>query len=135
MALRRIVHGDQRFIYERPLRAGDRVQAILTIDKVRTRGAADIISSSVHIESVRANWSVRPRPPSSTAARRPVSRPGLRRAARRSRSVPSPAAADGPFTRADLVRYAGAWTDFNPIHYSERFAAQVDCRGWSRTAC
>ncbi len=28
-------------------------------------------------------------------------------------------------TRADLVRYAGASTDFNPIHYSERFAAQV----------
>lgn len=29
------------------------------------------------------------------------------------------------FTRADLVRYAGASTDFNPIHYSERKARQV----------
>lgn len=27
------------------------------------------------------------------------------------------------FSRADLVRYAGASLDFNPIHYSERFAA------------
>lgn len=50
LALRRVVHGDQRFTYVRPLRAGDRVTAALTIDKVRTRGAADIISSSVRLE-------------------------------------------------------------------------------------
>lgn len=33
------------------------------------------------------------------------------------------------FTRDDLVRYAGASTDFNPIHYSERFAAAVGLPG------
>ena len=32
-------------------------------------------------------------------------------------------------SRADLVRYAGASTDFNPIHYSERFAARVGLPG------
>ena len=32
-------------------------------------------------------------------------------------------------TRADLVRYAGASTDFNPIHYSEHFAARVGLPG------
>ncbi len=52
LALRRIVHGDQRFTYQRPLRAGDRVRATLTIDKVRNRGASDIISSSVEVETV-----------------------------------------------------------------------------------
>ena len=73
LALRRIVHGDQRFSYSRPLRAGDRVQATLTIDKVRIRGAADIISSSVLVATVeqgRRGLS-RPRRPSSTATRRP----------------------------------------------------------------
>jgi acyl dehydratase len=50
LALRRVVHGDQRFRYERPLRPGDRVTAALTIDKVRVRGSADIISSSVRVE-------------------------------------------------------------------------------------
>lgn len=49
LALRRIVHGDQRFTYHRPLRVGDRVTAALTIDKVRPRGSADIISSSVEV--------------------------------------------------------------------------------------
>ncbi|MDA3649802.1 MaoC family dehydratase [Saccharopolyspora indica] len=30
-----------------------------------------------------------------------------------------------PLTRADLVRYAGASGDFNPIHWNERFATGV----------
>lgn len=33
------------------------------------------------------------------------------------------------FTRAQLVRYAGASTDFNPIHYSEHYARQVGLPG------
>ena len=52
LALRRIVHGDQRFTYQRPLRSGDTVQAALTIDRVRNRGASDIISSSVAVETL-----------------------------------------------------------------------------------
>ena len=32
-------------------------------------------------------------------------------------------------TRADLVRYAGASGDFNPIHWNERFAASVGLPG------
>lgn len=51
LALRRIVHGDQRFTYQRPLRVGDRITATLTIDKVRNRGNADIIYSSVRVET------------------------------------------------------------------------------------
>ena len=33
------------------------------------------------------------------------------------------------FTRTDLVRYAGASGDFNPIHHSDFFAAQVGLPG------
>lgn len=47
LELRRIVHGDQRISHNRPLRAGDRVTATLTIDKVRTRGTVDMINSRV----------------------------------------------------------------------------------------
>ncbi|HEY8374329.1 MAG TPA: MaoC family dehydratase [Pseudonocardiaceae bacterium] len=32
-------------------------------------------------------------------------------------------------TRADLVRYAGASLDFNPIHWNERFAREVGLPG------
>jgi acyl dehydratase len=34
-----------------------------------------------------------------------------------------------PVTRADLVRYAGASGDFNPIHWNERFARGVGLPG------
>src|SRR6266536_2966034 len=33
-----------------------------------------------------------------------------------------PAANVGPLTRTDIVRYAGASGDFNPIHHDEEFA-------------
>jgi acyl dehydratase len=52
LALRRIVHGDQRFVFERLLRVGDRVRATLTIDKVRLRDKADIISASVAVRTL-----------------------------------------------------------------------------------
>ncbi len=34
-----------------------------------------------------------------------------------------------PITRADLVRYAGASGDFNPIHWNERVATEVGLPG------
>jgi acyl dehydratase len=52
LALRRVVHADQRFDYVRPLRAGDRVSAVLTIDKVRVRGEVDIIGVSVKVATI-----------------------------------------------------------------------------------
>jgi len=42
----RIVHGDQRFVHERPLRAGDVVSARLTVDSVRSLGGADVIGTT-----------------------------------------------------------------------------------------
>ncbi len=51
LALRRIVHGDQRFSYARPLRAGDTVTATLSIDKVRVRAGSEIITSSVLVQT------------------------------------------------------------------------------------
>ena len=52
LALRTIVHGDQRFGYRVPLRAGDIVQGTLTIDKVRIRAGSEIISCSVVIAGI-----------------------------------------------------------------------------------
>jgi acyl dehydratase len=34
-----------------------------------------------------------------------------------------------PLSRADLVRYAGASGDFNPIHWNDRFAREVGLPG------
>ncbi len=38
---------------------------------------------------------------------------------------PPPAYTFGPVTRTDLVRYAGASGDFNPLHHDETFAREA----------
>lgn len=44
--LHHVVHGQQRFVHERPVRAGDVLSATLTVTGVRQIGGADIISTS-----------------------------------------------------------------------------------------
>ena len=46
----RIIHGEQRFAYERPVRIGDALTATLTVASLRQIGGADIIgtSSAIH---------------------------------------------------------------------------------------
>lgn len=51
LSLSRTVHVDQKFTWQRPLRAGDEVTAMLTIEKVRARGATAIITISVALST------------------------------------------------------------------------------------
>jgi acyl dehydratase len=44
--LHHVVHGEQRFSYERPVRVGDRLTAELTVDSLRQIGGADIIGTT-----------------------------------------------------------------------------------------
>lgn len=47
--LHRIVHGEQRFAYARPLVPGDELSAVLTVTGLRQIGGADIIATSSEI--------------------------------------------------------------------------------------
>lgn len=47
--LARIVHGDQRFRYERPVVVGDELTATLTVTGVRSIGGNDIVSTASEI--------------------------------------------------------------------------------------
>ena len=47
--LHRIVHGEQRFAYERPLVVGDELRAVLTVTGLRQIGGADIIATASEI--------------------------------------------------------------------------------------
>lgn len=49
MALHRVVHGEQRFSYTRPVVAGDELTATLTVDTLRQIGGADIIGTRSEI--------------------------------------------------------------------------------------
>lgn len=49
----RVVHGDQRFAYTRPVRAGDRLRVTCVIDSIKSLAGNDILSvrGEVHEES------------------------------------------------------------------------------------
>ncbi len=47
--LHRIVHGEQRFAYARPLAVGDELTATLTVTGLRQIGGADIIATASEI--------------------------------------------------------------------------------------
>ena len=44
--LHRVVHGQQKFVHERPIVVGDRLTARLTVSGLRQIGGADIITTS-----------------------------------------------------------------------------------------
>jgi hypothetical protein len=44
-SLERIVHGEQRFSYRRPLRIGDELSATLRVASLRSLGGADVIGT------------------------------------------------------------------------------------------
>lgn len=52
MSLHRTMHADQRFDLVRPLREGDDVVATLTIERVRVRGAAEMVTIGVQLTSI-----------------------------------------------------------------------------------
>ncbi len=49
IALHRVVHGEQRFTYTRPVVVGDELTAALTVDTLRQIGGADIIGTRSEI--------------------------------------------------------------------------------------
>ncbi len=50
--LHRIVHGEQRFAYVRPIAVGDELSATLTVTGLRQIGGADIIATASEITDV-----------------------------------------------------------------------------------
>jgi acyl dehydratase len=50
--LSRVVHGEQRFRYSRPVRAGDRLVAVITVDDIRSRAGSDFVTTRGDISTV-----------------------------------------------------------------------------------
>jgi acyl dehydratase len=48
----RVVHGEQRFVYSRPVRAGDRLTVAVTIENIRSAGGNDLITTRGDISTV-----------------------------------------------------------------------------------
>jgi acyl dehydratase len=47
--LSRVVHGDQRFVYTRPVRAGDRLLGVTTVEKVMARAGNEFLTTRTDV--------------------------------------------------------------------------------------
>lgn len=48
----RVVHGEQRFVYTRPVRAGDRLQVVVTVENIRSAAGNDILTTRGEVSTV-----------------------------------------------------------------------------------
>jgi acyl dehydratase len=117
-----VVHGEQSFTHSRPLRAGDVVVAQSTIESIRQVRNITTLTTVTEVRTVGGSTSARRGPPSSSAADRgTMAVPGY--------DDIQAGTGIGPrkyhVTRRALVKYAGAFGDFNPIHWNERIARSV----------
>ena len=121
--LLRLLHAEEEFSFPGPPpRAGERLTASSRLDDQWTkegrrgaRSASRGSSPSTGTRRARSSPSSAPR-----SSRRPA----------HPKEADVPAVGDvaeartfGPITRTDIVRYAGASGDFNPVHHDEPFAA------------
>jgi acyl dehydratase len=45
----RVVHGEQRFVYDRPIVAGDRLQSTVTVESIRIAAGNDLLTTRVDV--------------------------------------------------------------------------------------
>jgi acyl dehydratase len=48
----RVVHGEQRFVYRRPVRAGDVLQVVVTVDDIRAAAGNDLVTTRAEVSTV-----------------------------------------------------------------------------------
>ncbi|PZS18513.1 MAG: hypothetical protein DLM57_06135 [Pseudonocardiales bacterium] len=48
----RVVHGEQRFEHVRPVRAGDVLQVVVSVDDIRSAGGNDLVSTRAEVSTV-----------------------------------------------------------------------------------
>jgi acyl dehydratase len=48
----RVVHGEQRFVYARPVRAGDRLTVTVSVERIRSAGGNDLLTTRGDVATV-----------------------------------------------------------------------------------
>lgn len=137
---RMVIHGEQVFEWHRPLTIGSTLQVTGSLDRVRERGGIGFAtflleatdSDGVVVLGARSTFLLSGDvPPGGDAEERVEPAPDDR-----AQNDPAPPAGDGlvatlakSASRTDLVRYAAASGDFNPIHWDHSLAADAGLGG------
>lgn len=115
-----ILHGEQRYRYDRPLVVGDELYGETTLEDAFQREGrrADLTFAVLRTdfydaddERVQSAWNTRIETSGAPSESAETGDP-----------LADPDHSTDPLERRDFVQYAGASGDFNPIHYDEPFA-------------
>ncbi len=139
-----LIHGEQVFEWKAPWRTGGGLTITARIDRLRERGSTAFASFAAEVADYRGREVLSSRslflmssdePPGGQSAERAEPPPEARRANRRPspRPLPEEGGSLDPLpksaSRADLVRYAAASGDFNPIHWDHGRAVESGVGG------
>jgi acyl dehydratase len=137
-----LVHVDQTFTWHAPLAIGTQAVVTGTVEKVRERGSAYFVTFNAAVESTDGDRLLdavatflmgkgTAPPTDADPAEPPVSLRGRNDApsARNSAEVGDSIVLAKSASRIDLVRYAGASGDFNPIHFDHEAARNAGLDG------
>ena len=141
--VRAVLHGEQTFTWHRPLRIGRPLSVTGTVERVRSRGRTAFITFGLEVADAEAAEPIvqgRSTFAAFAEATGPGNDAGEPDVAERGRNdrasgleFPPAGAHIEPLeksaSRADLVRYAGASHDWNPIHWDHASAVAVGLEG------
>jgi acyl dehydratase len=125
---RSVIHGEQTFSWHRPLSVGTDVEVSGTVSRVRERGGVNFVNFDLEVNGPDGSLA-------EGSAMFLVS--GVSTAVSGVDEIPEPSPLDdgnpGPgqvsASRADLIRYAAATRDWNPIHWDHDAAVAAGVSG------
>jgi len=128
LADRSVIHGEQTFVWHRPLAVESRLDVTGTVTRVRERGGVDFVTFTLEATDDQG-------PVADGASLFLISGDFATESDVAERSEPEPEddGSPGPgqtgASRADLVRYAAATRDWNPIHWDHGSAVAAGLPG------
>lgn len=127
LADRTVIHGEQTFAWHRPLEVEARLDVSGVVTRVRERGGVDFVDFEVRVEDPGGGLV------GEGASLFLVSDLATTRSEERVEPAPEDDGNPGPgrlsASRADLVRYAAATRDWNPIHWDHATAVAAGLPG------
>lgn len=139
---RSLIHSEQSYAWSRPLAIGETLAVTGVVSAVRARGDLNLVTFTLAAGSDRGPWlsgtSVFLLASAAAGSAPEESEPPALQGPRRGSpelvaGLPGPGEAISPYpcgaSRADLVRYAGACGDWNPIHWDHESARSAGLSG------
>lgn len=137
-----LIHSDQSFSWHRSLAVGERLRVVGKVEGVKARSGLNLVTFHLHAESDAGDWldgaavfvmaeaaaGALPEGPEPTVGDRPPTDPPAP-----SKQLPGAGEPIAPLhagaSRLDLVRYAAATRDWNPIHWDHDSARAAGLPG------